>query len=388
MMAVAFLLGGVTSVQLATAEREERAIAAAAQAEEDRRERADAASEARLTGQATAVAAQRRLVALEAASAALAAADAALVDATPMVGADTIDPLVEASARLAALVEQAPDPGTVLGAPAMPSAAEVAATEVTTLAATGTAATDVPALSAEPSDSPAPTTTPADGTLTAVGRAQAPTVLAATNPAALVALDGATSEELLRTAEEVSALVEQVRRAAEDAAAAQAAAAQAAEEARIAAEQAAAEEFARKIAAADAAPNGDIPVDVLCAVSFDAEVLLRCDAAAALELLNVAFRDHFGHDLSVSDSYRTYDEQVAAKANRGDLAATPGTSNHGRGLAIDLNGFGAVGQFDRPFYRWMAQNARDFGWHHPRYMSPGGSGPLEPWHWEYDTGTG
>ncbi|MEZ0228996.1 MAG: peptidoglycan-binding protein [Planctomycetota bacterium] len=35
-------------------------------------------------------------------------------------------------------------------------------------------------------------------------------------------------------------------------------------------------------------------------------------------------------------AYRTYDEQVQAKKDYGSNAATPGTSNHGLGLAVDL----------------------------------------------------
>ena len=87
----------------------------------------------------------------------------------------------------------------------------------------------------------------------------------------------------------------------------------------------------------------------------------------------------------MTSSYRDYDGQVEARKARGGLAATPGTSNHGRGLAADLDGFGDLGQFDTPSYIWMTANAGAYGWIHPSYMGPGGSGPLEPWHWEYGT---
>ena len=76
---------------------------------------------------------------------------------------------------------------------------------------------------------------------------------------------------------------------------------------------------------------------------------------------------------------------MEVKAAKGGLAATPGRSNHGRALAVDLGGFGAVGAFGDPDYLWMKEHAEAFGWHHPRAMEPGGSGPLEPWHWEFDT---
>jgi hypothetical protein len=76
---------------------------------------------------------------------------------------------------------------------------------------------------------------------------------------------------------------------------------------------------------------------------------------------------------------------VTVKAARGHLAATPGRSNHGRAVAVDLGGFGGVGDFTAAPYLWMKAHAEAFGWHHPRVMEPGGSGPQEPWHWEFGT---
>ena len=201
----------------------------------------------------------------------------------------------------------------------------------------------------------------------------------------LRALDVATSDRLREIAEQVTVLSEEVRAAAEAAEAARIAAEQAAAAAARAAAEAAAAELARRIAVADSSPNGSIPLDVLCGVSFAPDALLRCDAAAALEQLNQAFRDRFGQNLPLTSSYRDLNGQIVAKETRGELAATPGTSNHGRGLAADFDGFGGVGQFDRPYYLWMREHADEYGWLHPSCMDPGGSGPLEPWHWEFDT---
>ncbi len=131
--------------------------------------------------------------------------------------------------------------------------------------------------------------------------------------------------------------------------------------------------------------NGAIPAGELCPVPFAPGARLQCDAAAALADLNEAYRAEFGADLAVTSSYRTYEAQVALKATKGGLAATPGTSNHGWGLAVDLGGIGGLGQFDSPRYRWLKANAERYGWHHPRVMEPGGSGPQEPWHWEFGT---
>ena len=53
---------------------------------------------------------------------------------------------------------------------------------------------------------------------------------------------------------------------------------------------------------------------------------------------------------------------------------------------VDLGGFGALGSFDSPRYRWMLAHGERFGWVHPEVMRPGGGGPPEPWHFEFGTG--
>jgi LAS superfamily LD-carboxypeptidase LdcB len=141
----------------------------------------------------------------------------------------------------------------------------------------------------------------------------------------------------------------------------------------------------RLVAGAKAAPPGQIPDELLCDVPFDHSVRLRCDAAAALTLMEKAYRAETGQRLTVVSSYRTTDVQTQLFLEKGAIAAAPGTSNHERGQAIDVGGAGTLGQFDAPLYLWLSANAGRFGWHHPLIMEPGGSGPLEPWHWEYDT---
>lgn len=128
--------------------------------------------------------------------------------------------------------------------------------------------------------------------------------------------------------------------------------------------------------------NGQIPPAVLCDLSFAAGQQLRCDAAASAERLNAAFRAAFGRDLSVTDSYRSYAQQVAVKASKGALAAPPGMSNHGWGQALDLGG--GIQSFGTAEHLWMLTHAARYGWIHPAWARPGGSKP-EPWHWEYGT---
>lgn len=133
--------------------------------------------------------------------------------------------------------------------------------------------------------------------------------------------------------------------------------------------------------------NGRIPLSELCAIPWAARELLRCDATAALEVLNVAFRAEFGGDLAVSDGYRDYDRQVATKKAKGVLAATPGTSNHGWGLAADFAS--NVNRYDSAQYRWMKANGARFGWFHPTWAEPGHPdyAKPEPWHWQFVPGT-
>jgi LAS superfamily LD-carboxypeptidase LdcB len=85
----------------------------------------------------------------------------------------------------------------------------------------------------------------------------------------------------------------------------------------------------------------------LCLIGIGAHVL-RCDAAAAFGALA--------------------------------LAAVPGTSNHGWGLALDL--CGGAQSFGSAQYAWLAAIAPAFGWVNPPWARPG-AGREEPWHWEY-----
>ena len=139
----------------------------------------------------------------------------------------------------------------------------------------------------------------------------------------------------------------------------------------------------------DGYTNGDIPLKVLCKVAFAPSQHLRCDAAEALARMNAAYRVDFGRDLTISGSYRTLDEQISTRAAKGTMAAVPGTSNHGWGLAIDLD---QLNGYRSAQYAWLKANAMTYGWHHPTYMDEGGRGPHEPWHWEFgtsdDAGTG
>jgi hypothetical protein len=122
--------------------------------------------------------------------------------------------------------------------------------------------------------------------------------------------------------------------------------------------------------------NGRIPAPALCPLPGFSGHMARCDAAKAFGEMVAAYAAE-GGSFGVTDSYRTYESQVRLAAEKGlysegGLAARPGTSNHGWGLAFDLN-------LDGRDLAWMRANAGRFGFVEDT--------PRESWHWGYH-GTG
>lgn len=67
---------------------------------------------------------------------------------------------------------------------------------------------------------------------------------------------------------------------------------------------------------------------------------LSRQAAAQFNAMNAEARRRFGQSITVRAAYRTYATQVyfwhLYRSGGGNLAAYPGTSNHGLGIAVDL----------------------------------------------------
>lgn len=126
------------------------------------------------------------------------------------------------------------------------------------------------------------------------------------------------------------------------------------------------------------APNGQLPASELCQIPGGAD--LRADAAVAFAEMNAAFKGKFGRDICVGEGYRSLSKQYATKASRGWWAATPGTSVHGYGLAIDL----CQGDMYGETRTWLNQNAETWGWENPSWAK---TTKYEPWHWEYEPAT-
>lgn len=102
--------------------------------------------------------------------------------------------------------------------------------------------------------------------------------------------------------------------------------------------------------------------------------MLRTDAAASFNKMKAAAR-RAGISFPVVSGFRTMAQQkalyAAYRAGHGNLAARPGYSNHQGGLSADLG----VGGYSSRAYKWLARNARQYGFVNDVR--------TEPWHWTY-----
>ena len=121
--------------------------------------------------------------------------------------------------------------------------------------------------------------------------------------------------------------------------------------------------------------NGNVPDRDLCTL-WDGKTKVRADYAVALAELNQAYVARFGVDLCVTSGYRSLSEQYATKRSKGYLAATPGTSNHGLGLAVDF----CPASYAGSRYQWLRDNGPKYDIDNPNWAR---TQKYEPWHWEF-----
>ena len=117
--------------------------------------------------------------------------------------------------------------------------------------------------------------------------------------------------------------------------------------------------------------NGTIPPEALSRVAGTGHKLYEPAARSLERLLSAA--SAAGIRVGVTDSYRSIEVQRQVASEKGlyrdgGLAAVPGTSAHGWGLAVDLD-------LDSRAQAWMRANAHRFGFVEDT--------PREPWHWGY-----
>ncbi|WP_369056107.1 M15 family metallopeptidase [Kineococcus terrestris] len=117
--------------------------------------------------------------------------------------------------------------------------------------------------------------------------------------------------------------------------------------------------------------NGRVPASALQTIGRGKHAMWSPAAEAFGRLEAAAARD--GVTFGVTDSYRSYDQQVDLARRKGlysqgGLAARPGTSEHGWGLSLDLD-------LDGRALTWMRANAARFGFTE--------NVPRESWHWTF-----
>ena len=117
--------------------------------------------------------------------------------------------------------------------------------------------------------------------------------------------------------------------------------------------------------------NGKIPSDALAQVGGTGHKLWAPAAESLTKMMADAKKD--GVTIGITDSYRSYDEQVdVAKRkglySQGGLAAKPGTSEHGWGMAADLD-------LNAKALSWMRKHGSEYGFDE--------NTPRESWHWAY-----
>lgn len=129
--------------------------------------------------------------------------------------------------------------------------------------------------------------------------------------------------------------------------------------------------------------NGRLASSNLVAISWDpGQNLIAGPALGDLTKMNQAFKKKFGHNLEIDLTYRTRGTQEYLYRELGPMiAAKPGTSNHGWGLAIDFPETRDYG-FGGKYYTWLTAHSAKYGWvHHKVYDK--GSPYAEAWHFEY-----
>lgn len=125
------------------------------------------------------------------------------------------------------------------------------------------------------------------------------------------------------------------------------------------------------------ATNGELPDSWLCDLGIGGHKL-RADAAIAFAKMNAAYKEETGEDMALTDTYRSLESQVSVAGRKPGLAARPGTSMHGWGIAIDFGG-GAASASGKQ-YEWLVAHGAEYGWENPDWAK---TSKYEPWHWEY-----
>jgi hypothetical protein len=124
--------------------------------------------------------------------------------------------------------------------------------------------------------------------------------------------------------------------------------------------------------------NGSLPPALLVKSTNAANnMFFLADVVESFDNLAKAYEARFGKKMTLTYAYRPYSEQVRLKEaeenDNGNAAATPGTSNHGWGLAFDFDTTDNTGinRFKSETYKWMRRKAPRLGWSNPSWARDG-----------------
>lgn len=130
---------------------------------------------------------------------------------------------------------------------------------------------------------------------------------------------------------------------------------------------------------------------------------LRKDAAQAFDALFDLYESaNFDgkNVISITDGYRTYERQVDLKRKYAEFAASPGSSNHGWGTAVDISGIAnpitslkksakaRASAYRTPVYQWFYANSWKFGIYNPKSLRDDSGKIDEWWHFEFQGNKG
>ena len=130
--------------------------------------------------------------------------------------------------------------------------------------------------------------------------------------------------------------------------------------------------------------NGEIAETGLITTSVGCK--LATVAAEPFEAM-VASAKAAGFNLEISGCYRSFANQVINRdkwctRDLCNFGAVPGTSKHGKGLAVDFKIGKRAISFQDPVFLWLLANSEQYGFFHPYWAGEKGSA-KEPWHWEF-----
>jgi hypothetical protein len=143
--------------------------------------------------------------------------------------------------------------------------------------------------------------------------------------------------------------------------------------------------------------NGRLPAEALGSVSSSSGLECRVAKVGRADLAWLALTAAAANEgvaIEGGGCYRTFEAQAAAwnsrrcyipgycDGNPYPPTASPGTSMHGWGLAVDIHGASGLLSCSSQELLWLQIRAPRFGWVHPEWAHCGRSG-AEPWHWEY-----